>query len=66
MFILYLKSHSIVCCFIDIVRKNTNKSHVMEYGEMDIASEPVSDFQGDTPSARNVYYPALPVSILFT
>ncbi|XP_067941300.1 legumain-like [Watersipora subatra] len=42
------------------VKKETNTSHVMEYGDMSLSKQPAGDFLGNTPSARNIYYPHLP------
>lgn len=49
--------------FTEIVKNETDKSHVQEFGDLDMANEPVGDFQGSAKSARNVYYPEIPVSI---
>ena len=58
---------STVCVFFMIladVKMKTNRSHAQEYGDLSIAKEPVGDFQGNVPSARNVYYPEIVVSVL--
>ena len=48
---------------VELTKQETNKSHVQEFGDMSISKEPVGDFLGNTPSARNVYYEQLPVRL---
>ena len=43
------------------MKEETNQSHVQEFGDMSISKEPVADFQGESMSARNIYYPSIPV-----
>jgi len=31
----------------DIVKKRTTKSHVMQYGDLTMAKEPILDYEGD-------------------
>ncbi|KAI0229737.1 Legumain [Lamellibrachia satsuma] len=47
----------------EIVKKETNTSHVQEYGEMSISGEPVGDFQGgiDYKSPKPVILPKVPM-----
>jgi len=40
----------------EIVKKETNASHVMEYGDLKIAQEPVADFQGGVHYKQPLYY----------
>uniref|UniRef100_A0A0N4Z5T4 legumain n=1 Tax=Parastrongyloides trichosuri TaxID=131310 RepID=A0A0N4Z5T4_PARTI len=40
----------------EIVKKLTNESHVMHYGDLNIAREHVSEFQGHTSTRHNIFY----------
>ena len=53
-----------LCLITELVKKETNKSHVQEFGDLSMAKEPVGDFQGNHQSDRNIYYEHIDVSIL--
>lgn len=50
-----LNKESLISQF-EVVKKETNKSHVQEFGDMSMGKEPVGDFQGNHQSDRNIYY----------
>lgn len=44
-----------------MVKKETNRSHVMQYGDMKISQQDVGDFQGHSDGFRDVF--SLPVLV---
>jgi len=43
-----------------LVKKLTDDSHCQEYGQMDISTEVVGEFQGETNPAEKITYPKVP------